>query len=300
MNMTARLAAFSACFLWAISFIATKEALQTVPPLTVVTLRLVIAALCFLVCMLARPMSSASTKQAWWRFDRRSFFVLAGLSTVGTGLHYGSQTIGLQFTTASNASLYAVTAPITIVILAWVFLGEPISRLKLCGITVAVIGVLTVMGWKTLMALELTSHIIGDLLVMASIIMWGIFTVFGKKITDDLGARRVIAVVTIIGATWMLPIGWAESRALAFSLLSIPVTSWIAIIFLGAGCCFVATLLYFVALEQSESQKVGAYLYTIPPMTAVVAALYLGETLSVSFFAGSALVLVGVFLTERG
>ena len=226
--------------------------------------------------------------------------MLAALSTVGTGLHYGSQTIGLQFTTASNASLYAVTAPITIAVLAWMFLSEPISRLKFCGIVVAIIGVLTVMGWKTLSTLELTSHIVGDLLVMASIVMWGIFTVFGKKITDDLGARRVTAVVTIIGATWMLPIGWAETRILGFSLLSIPLSAWIAITFLGAGCCFLATLLYFVALEQSESQKVGAYLYTIPPMTAVVAAMYLGEQLSVSFFAGSALVFFGVYLTDRG
>jgi drug/metabolite transporter (DMT)-like permease len=35
-------------------------------------------------------------------------------------------------------------------------------------------------------------------------------------------------------------------------------------------------------------------------MTAVVAALYLGEALTPRFFAGSALVLAGVFLTERG
>jgi drug/metabolite transporter (DMT)-like permease len=54
-----------------------------------------------------------------------------------------------------------------------------------------------------------------------------------------------------------------------------------------------------VALERSESQKVGVFLYTIPPMTAIVAHLVLHEALGLRFFAGSALVIGGVVLTER-
>jgi drug/metabolite transporter (DMT)-like permease len=51
---------------------------------------------------------------------------------------------------------------------------------------------------------------------------------------------------------------------------------------------------------MSESQKVGVYLYTIPPMTAVVAALYLGEVITPNLVAGAVLVFAGVALTERG
>ena len=47
-------------------------------------------------------------------------------------------------------------------------------------------------------------------------------------------------------------------------------------------------------------QKVGVYLYTIPPMTAVVAALYLGETITANLIIGAVLVIGGVALTERG
>ena len=70
--------------------------------------------------------------------------------------------------------------------------------------------------------------------------------------------------------------------------------------FLGVACSFLATLLYFVALGLSESQKVGVYLYTIPPMTAVVAALYLGEIITPNLVVGAMLVIGGVALTERG
>jgi drug/metabolite transporter (DMT)-like permease len=225
---------------------------------------------------------------------------LFGLSLLGTGLHYGLQTIGLQYTTASNGSLFAVTAPISITLLAALVLKERISLQKTAGIVIALAGVLSVMGIDTLLAFELRGHLLGDSLVLVSIVMWGMFTVFGKKITDELGALGVTAVVTLIGAAWMIPVGGIEIGLRSFTLSQISLAGWLAIGFLGVFCSFLATLLYFVALERSESQKVGIYLYTIPPMTAVVAAIYLHETLGLGFLVGSVLVFGGLFLTERG
>lgn len=290
---SARLALLTACFLWAVSFVATKVALASTPPLSVVALRLVISAACFVVWI-------AATGRTFRIGGPRQLLRLLGLSLLGTGLHYGIQTIGLEYTTASNASLYAVTGPITIVILAAIFLREPVGARKVTGILLAVLGVLTVMGIDTLSRADLGGHVLGDALVLGSIVLWGMFTVFGKKLTDEIGALRVTAVVTIIGATWMLPVGWLEARLRSFSLTQVTLDGWVAIAFLGIGCSFLATLLYFVALERTESQKVGVYLYTIPPMTAVVAALYLHEVLTPRFFLGSLLVFGGVWLTERG
>ena len=47
MPVGARAALVVACFLWAVSFVATKVALEAAPPLVVVTLRLLVAAACF-------------------------------------------------------------------------------------------------------------------------------------------------------------------------------------------------------------------------------------------------------------
>jgi len=293
MPWAARVSLLAACFLWAVSFIATKVALASAPPLTVVTLRLAISAGCFVIWI-------AAVERGFRLGGRRELARLFGLSLLGTGLHYGIQTIGLQYTTASNAALWAVTGPITIALLAAAFLGEPIGLGKAVGILVAVAGVLTVMGWRRLLSADLGGHVLGDLLVLASIVLWGMFTVFGKALTDELGALRVTAVVTVIGALWMLPVGWIDAHLRGFSLARIAPAGWGAIAFPGVGCSFLATLLYFVALGRTESQKVGVYLYTIPPMTAVIAAVTLGEVLTPSFFAGSLLVLSGVWLTERG
>lgn len=292
MSTPAKIALLVACFLWAISFIATKVAVESTPPLTVVALRLVPASLCFV---------------AWYFFTRnkvnwgglRWWLTLFVLSLLGVG-HLAVQTVGMQYTTPSNASLYAVTAPISIAILARIFLAEGISIRKAIGILIALCGVLTVMGLDTLMTLKLQEHLPGDLLVFISIVMWGVFTVFGKKTTERLGALQMTGLVTLIGALWMAPLCQVELHLQTFQLSRISKEAWAAILFLGVTCSFLATLLYFLAVERSESQKVGVYLYTIPLMTAALSYFFRGESLGLNFFAGALLVLCGVWLTETG
>ena len=123
-----------ACFFWGVSFIASKVALESASPMTVVTLRMAIAALCFAVWFSLR---------GWPRFSwRKDGARLALLSLCGTTLHYGTQTFGLQFTPAANASLYASTCPISIARIAAAALGERLSWRKLAGIGLALAGVL--------------------------------------------------------------------------------------------------------------------------------------------------------------
>jgi drug/metabolite transporter (DMT)-like permease len=289
----AKLALIGACFFWAASFIATKTALDNVPPLTVVMLRLAISSLCFLAWM---AISKRKIPFKGLKWLGRMFL----LSLFGTGLHYGIQTIGLQYTTASNASLYAVTGPISITIIAALFLGERITFKKVIGIAFAMLGVIVVMGWETIAAFDLKGHLLGDLLVFTSIFMWGVFTVLGKDTIRSMNAIDMTAVVTFIGTLYMIPIGLWEMNKHNFSMMTIPTNAWASLAFLGITCSFLATLLYMMALQQTESQKVGVYLYTIPPMTYVIAALVLKESITLSLLLGSLIVLAGVYITEKG
>lgn len=217
-----------------------------------------------------------------------------------TTLHYGTQTFGLQYTPAANASLYASTGPISIALIAAFSLGERLSRRKLLGIGLALAGVLAAMGLGTLKAFELRSYLKGDFLVFTSIVLWALFTVYGKKLGARLGALELLGLVTIFGASTMLPVWALDMLRHGNSLAAMTLRGWTATAFLGLACSFLATLLYFLALERAESQKVGVYLYTIPLMTYLTAWLYLGEAIGWNLLAGLLLVLSGVYLTERG
>lgn len=292
MPFKARLGLLVAIFFWAISFIATKVAVTAAPPLTVAGLRLVISALCFIIWY--------AVTNRWPKLPgRRELKVLFGLSLLGTGLHYGIQTIGLQYTTAANASIFATTGPIAIVFLA-VIMGERLTLRKGLGVALALFGVLVVQGLETLTQFELSGHVLGDILVFVSVFMWGVFTVFGKKVAEDVGPEAMIGLTTIIGAIWMIPVSGVELAVKSFPLASISPKAWLAITFLGVTCSFLAPLLYFLALKNAQAQKVGVYLYAIPPLTYLFAAVLLHEHIGTNLILGSLLVLGGVYMTDRG
>lgn len=290
--VAAKLSLLLACFFWAISFVAVKDALESVPPLTVVSFRLIISALCFLIWFFLRPFTVPFKDLRWMG----KLFVL---SLFGTGIHYGLQTVGIGYTTATNASVYAATGPIAITIVAALCLHERITWKKTAGIGFALLGVLVVMGLENIMAFRLGGNAFGDLLVFLSIFMWALFTVLGKGMTRKMSALELTSVVTVMGAIYMIPPGIIEMGRSSLNLAAVPIKAWIAIGFLGVACSFLATLLYFYALEKTESQKVGVYLYTIPPMTAFFAALYLKESIGINLLVGTLAVLFGVYLAGK-
>lgn len=291
MPFTAHAALLTACFFWAISFIATKTALPVIPPLTVVLLRLIISSLCFLGWIALRKKRLTVNSRGWWQ--------LLFLSLFNVSLHYGLQTIGLQYTSAANASLYAITGPLAILVISALILRERPTPQKLAGMAIAIAGVLVVMGRGTLEQIEWTKNLFGDLLVIASIFMWGIFTVMSKRLSSKLTALEITAVTTWLGTLQLIPFSVIEMQRSGFSFAQVTPMAWAAVAFLGVTCSFLATLLYVRALAHAESQKVGVYLYTIPPMTYLFSALFLHETITFGLLLGSCLVFAGVLLTER-
>lgn len=290
MPASAVLALLAACTLWGVSFVATKVALDALPPMAVVAARLVVSAACFGLWLAVRR--RRLDLGGWW-------LRLVVLSLCGVSLHYGLQTAGLKYTTASAGSVYAVTGPVTIAVLGALFLGERLTFQKVAGIGVALVGVLVVIGLDPLRSFAVGGRAWGDLLVLASIVLWGVFTVLGKTATDRFGPVTVTAVMTLLGAATLLPFGAAAAVRSGVTPTGMAPSAWLAILFLGVGCSFGAVLLYVAALGRSEAQKVGVFLYTIPPITALTAWPVLGETPGSRFVVGAALVVAGVVLTER-
>jgi drug/metabolite transporter (DMT)-like permease len=280
-----------AAFFWGTSFIAAKVAVAAVPPLTVAALRVILAALGFLIWFAAGGWPNPP--------DRHHWSALFGLSLLGTGLHYGLMTIGLQFTTASHGSIFSATGPIGIALTAAMF-GARITSRQIAGIGLALAGALVIQGNGLRFRFEAPGQLLGDGLVFFSILMWGGFTVFGKRLVEKSGALPVIGLTTLIGAAWMIPVSGLELAARSFSLTAVPLKVWLAIAFLGVACTFLAPLFYFLALEHAPAQKVGVYLYAVPLLTYIIAGLVLHERLGPELLIGSILILSGVFLTERG
>ncbi len=284
-----RIKALCAALFWGVSFVATKQALQQVHPLTIIFLRF--------------GMGVAILIFAVWRarlirmVGARDLLLLAALGAISIAIHQGLQVTGLVFTSASSMAWLVALTPVFTAILAWLFLSEAFGPFKVLGLVIAFAGAVAVVTRGALSAetLHLPSTT-GDLLAVASALNWSIFSVASKPLLKRLPPKLMMAYVMLSGwlivlAFWGAGQGWHEIGHL-------DTTGWIAIGFLGVFCSGLAYIFWYDALAEIDASQVAAFIYLEPLVTVVAAAIVLGETLTLTAFLGGLLILLGVSLVN--
>lgn len=96
----------------------------------------------------------------------------------------------LRFTTSMNAALVNAMNPALIVLFSAFFLRERISLAKGVGLLVSLLGVLLVLTKGQLQLIFQTDYNLGDLLMLAAILVWTLYSIFGRKMGGCLPSRR--------------------------------------------------------------------------------------------------------------
>lgn len=106
------------------------------------------------------------------------------------------QTIGLQFTSASEAGILSATAPIFTVILASIFLKEKSSFWQIIFVLLSVGGVVYIMYRNGLG--EISSETLkGDFFILLSVVSMAIYFVLGRKATQQINAMDITFFMTV-------------------------------------------------------------------------------------------------------
>jgi drug/metabolite transporter (DMT)-like permease len=276
---------------WGISFVATKVALAELSPVTLVFSRFALG-VALLHGMLALRGASLLP-------GRAHFFALAGMGFVGVFVHQLLQVHGLQHTTAVRTGWLIGLIPIWSALLAALFLRERLGARRAAGLALGFGGALLVVTRGRVsaefLALPQTS---GDFLILASTLNWAIYSVIGRDTLRALGATRATAGAMLLGWVLLLPLyareaGWNQYAGLSPA-------GWGALLFLGIVCSGFSYLFWYGGLERLDATRVSAYLYIEPLVTLAAAVTVLGEPVAGTTVAGGVLVLLGVWLVQRG
>lgn len=285
------LAALAAVTAWGISFVATKAALREVTPATLVFSRFAMGVVLLHVLLAVR--------RTPLRPPRKHVPTLLLLGFVGVFVHQMIQVNGLARTTAVRTGWLIGLIPIWSALLAAAFLKERFGARKTAGLVLGFAGAILVVtrGRFSTDVLALPSTT-GDLLVLASTLNWAIYSALGRETIRELGALRAIAGAMLpgwlmLGPVWAAERGWREYAGLS------PGT-WGALLFLGIVCSGFAYLAWYAALKRLETGRVAAYLYVEPLVTLAAAVTLLDEPVAATTIAGGLVVLLGVFLVQRG
>ncbi|HSK77363.1 MAG TPA: DMT family transporter [Thermoanaerobaculia bacterium] len=282
--------ALFAVVVWGASFIATKMAVGEAAPVTVVWLRFALGIAVLGAVVLARGQFAVPS--------RSDFAYFAGLGLLGIAFHQWLQSNGLVTAQASTSAWIVASTPIFMAVLGWLVLREELGVTATLGIAVAAFGVLLVVSRGDLSAVAAGRFgTRGDFLVLLSSPNWAVFSVLSRK-----GLRRYASALMMF---WVMLTGWLFTTVLFFAgpglsdLAHLTFRGWTAVLFLGLFCSGVAYVFWYDALRELLASEVGAYLYIEPLIAVGIAAVLLGESVTLATLAGGLAILLGVWMVSR-
>lgn len=287
MRFTAWLVLAATLLLWSGNWIVARAVRDDISPGLATSGRLVIVAAILL------PFAWRGLAAKLPAFSRRDWLILWLLGFSGGGLHLSLQWLGLHYTTATSATLYLSTAPIFILLLAAPLLGERIVPRQWLGVAISFAGVV-VIGMQGRL-LQPTFNV-GDLCALASMAMWGSYTVFLRMRHDALDTVEFLAMVCLLGLVFMTP--WVVIEYFVGMQLRLTPAGAAAVLYSAIGSLLLAYAGWSYVVKRMGASRAGVTMHLMPAIAVVLAAIFLGERPYWYHFAGVLLILAGVALAS--
>lgn len=273
---------------WGLNFVVIKLGLHNMPPLMLAGLRFLLVAFPALL-FVARP--------------RVPFRLLAGYGLTISFGQFAFLFSAIKFGMPAGLASLVLQAQafFTILLGAFIF-GERLQSKQIAGITLAVIGVLVLVGTSLN-----GQHVamVGFLLTLAAAFSWACGNIFNKRIM--LHASRP-AVMSLVVWSALIPIAPFMLASAIFDGPAVMWTSlvdidWVTILSLGY-LAFVATIVGYgiwgALLGRYETWRVAPLSLLVPVVGMGSAAVLLGETLSGLQLIGAALIMAGLYINVFG
>ena len=270
--------------LWGGSFLCVGIAVQELPVLTIIALRVSLAALVLWGIALFSGHQLPRGGKTW-----QAFLALGLLNNV---IPFGLIVFGQQTIGAGLAAILNATTPLWTVLIAALFLAdERFSKQKLFGVLLGLVGVIVMVGPDSLAGIS--RNLGAQLAVLGATLSYAFASVFGRR----FAAAKISPLHTALGqvtVSWfilvplalMIDTPWASalpSKATIFAILGQAVLS-------TAG----GYLLFFKILERAGATNVSLVTLLIPPSAIAMGILFLEEKLQGIHFISLALIISGL------
>ena len=269
------------------TYLAGKRAMQELPPTTAVLWRFLLCALTFCVLLLVTPGPKLPPRSEWRRV------LMLGL--LAGPLNQMLFFAGLARSTASHAALLYALTPLGVYLLSLARGRERRSARATLGLLCACGGGVVLLLGRGLA--QASGSLTGDLLILAAVVAWVIFTTEGKPFAAAHGPLRSTAW-SMVAATLLLvplmPLHLEPARTLAASPAALGSIAYLAVL-----TSVVAYLIWYYALSKVPASRVAIFSNLQPAMSALAAWWVLGEALPPELLLGGVMVIVGVRLTQR-
>jgi drug/metabolite transporter (DMT)-like permease len=218
-------------------------------------------------------------------------------STVSLGFLF----FGLENTTVLDSALITLMLPLAVSAAGIRFLNEHVTKREKIGISIAMAGTILTVIEPLLQNGHSQIRLTGNLMIVGYVVATVIGTVLGKRLLRT-GVRPLTLTnfSFIVGFITLLPV---------LFLMRIPSEIWSSVLEISpayhSGVWYMALLsgsfAYFLSNKAQKSIEIGEqslFSYLYPLFSVPLAVWWLGETITVLFVIGAAVIAIGVFIAE--
>jgi drug/metabolite transporter (DMT)-like permease len=270
--------------LWGTVFVASSVGLKYANPYLLAFLRFVAAS----VGVALSSILFGWTHRLARELKRGVIWALGTIYALGFLIQY----IGQNLTNAANATLLANLAPALTPIVAYVLIRERLPRVKLVAAGLGFLGLIFIGAPDVRIG-----NFVGDLLLFGTSLSYAFLIVILKRLKIDSVASSFAIMITIM--VYLLPTA-VFPGGLSLSTASIPLVGWLAVLYMGIPCSTAAIAMYFKGLESLSPTESATLLLVQLLVGLALAAILLGETLSLAELGGAVLILAAVAISSMG
>lgn len=270
---------------WGSASAVTKRAVENTPPYLFAFLRNLVASASLVIFYLV---------QGRTQIKRPPLKRVIWMGLTGITFFYLFFNLALYYTTAASGALIQGFIPVSIILLAMIFLKERLKGWQPLGIILSVCGVVLI-GFIDAGG-QARDVLLGNVLMIFAVLSWGAYTILSKSM-QQYDAVYLTMITTCIGTAGLVP-GVALELINRESVPPITSGNWMAILYLGLFSSAICYVLYNRVVKVLSGVQVGNFMNLDPVVGAVIAVVALHERVSWWQVTGAALVLVGVALTS--
>jgi len=237
---------------------------------------------------------------SWWAgrgqpaITRRDAATIFGLGFSGYYLASFLDFAGLQYITASLERLILYLNPTLVLALGAFVFKRRVTRAQLAALAVSYVGVLLVFGHEA--NLSGADVALGAALVFASAVSYAVYLVYSGEEVQRLGALRLTGLATTVAC--LLCIAQFVLLRPVSAMAVAPEVIWLSVLN-ATLCTFAPVLMVMMAIERIGAALAAQTGMIGPLSTIAMGVLILGEPFTGWVVAGTALVLVGIWLLAR-
>jgi drug/metabolite transporter (DMT)-like permease len=268
--------------------VATRYLIASADPFTLAALRFGAGVTCLL------PL--ALVLRVRWP-DLEDWPRVAGLGFMFYAVFFVFYNVALVFTTVARGTLALSTLPLMTMAVGALLGIERLSARKTAGVLTAMLGVTAALA--TGLADAPAGAWRGDLIMAGATLCMALYSVWSRPFIARSSALGFLTAGMGVGGAALVAISLASGDAMRIGQFSS--TQWFAAVYLGAGGGALAFFLWVYALQHASPTRVANTMTVNPIIAGFLAALLLGEPITLNLVAGLIAVGAGLWIatTER-